>query len=381
MYSFDLSPEQRQLKDTVHRFAVEEIIPVAAEYDKKEEIPLEVCHKAWELGFLNPQVPTEYGGLGLGVMDTCLIDEEMIYGCAGIALNMVANNLAALPLLIAGDTDQKKRYLGQLAAQPSFGAFALTEPGAGSDAAGISTSYRKVGDEFVLNGTKHFITNGTIADWYVVFATHDKDDKHGGISCFVLPSDTPGITANRMHNKMGQRASDTAEIVFEEVQVPRAGLVGAEGAGFKVAMRTFDHSRPEVGAFSIGISQRALDESLKYAQQREAFGQAIVNFQAIQFMLADMAIELEAMRLLTYKAAWMLDQGAQSSIVSSYAKAFGADRTMQITTNAVQIFGGYGYLGEYPVEKLMRDAKLLQIYEGTSQIQRVVIARHLLKGP
>ena len=380
MYSFDLSPEQRQLKDTVHRFAVEEIIPVAAEYDQKEELPLDICHKAWELGFLSPQVPTTYGGLGLGVMDTCLIDEEMIYGCAGIALNMVANNLAALPLLIAGDEAQKKRYLGRLAAEPSFGAFALTEPGAGSDAAGITTSYRKVGDEFVLNGTKHFITNGTIADWYVVFATQDRDDRHGGISCFVLPSDTPGISANRMHNKMGQRASDTAEIVFEEARVSRAGLVGAEGAGFKVAMRTFDHSRPEVGAFAIGISQRALDESLKYAQQREAFGQTIANFQAIQFMLADMAIELEAMRLLTYKAAWMLDQGAPASIVSSYAKAFGADRTMQITTNAVQIFGGYGYLGEYPVEKLMRDAKLLQIYEGTSQIQRVVIARHLLKG-
>ena len=380
MYSFDLSPEQQQLEETVHRFAVEEIIPVAAEYDKKEDLPLAVCRKAWELGFLNPQIPTEYGGLGLGVMDTCLIDEEMIYGCAGIALNMVANNLAALPLLIAGTEEQKKKYLGWLIEEPAYAAFALTEPGAGSDAGGISTSYRKVGDEFVLNGTKHFITNGTIAQWYAVFATQDKDAQHGGISCFVVPSDTPGITANRMHNKMGQRASDTAEIVFEDVTVPHAGLVGAEGAGFKVAMRTFDHSRPEVGAFSIGISQRALDESVKYSQEREAFGQTISNFQAIQFMLADMAIELEAMRLLTYKAAWMLDQGAHSSIVSSYAKAFGADQTMKITTDAVQIFGGYGYLGEYPVEKLMRDAKLLQIYEGTSQIQRVVIARHLLKG-
>ncbi len=380
MYSFDLSPEQQQLKETVHRFAVEEIIPVAAEYDKKEDLPLAVCRKAWELGFLNPQIPTEYGGLGLGVMDTCLIDEEMIYGCAGIALNMVANNLAALPLLIAGTEEQKKKYLGWLVEEPAYAAFALTEPGAGSDAGGISTSYRKVGDEFVLNGTKHFITNGTIAQWYAVFATQDKDAQHGGISCFVVPSDTPGITANRMHNKMGQRASDTAEIVFEDVTVPHEGLVGAEGAGFKVAMRTFDHSRPEVGAFSIGISQRALDESVKYSLEREAFGQTISNFQAIQFMLADMAIELEAMRLLTYKAAWMLDQGAHSSIVSSYAKAFGADQTMKITTDAVQIFGGYGYLGEYPVEKLMRDAKLLQIYEGTSQIQRVVIARHLLKG-
>ena len=380
MYGFELTPEQQQLKDTVHKFAVEEMIPVAAKYDKEQEFPDDVCRKAWELGILNPLVPTEYGGLGLEVFDTCLIDEEIVYGCAGMALNMVANNLATSPLLVAGNDEQKKEYLGQLISDPVYAAFALTEPGAGSDAAAISTTYRKVGDEFVLNGTKHFISNGSVARWYVTFATEDKSQGHSAVSCFVLPADSPGVTANRMHDKMGQRASDTAEIVFEDVKVPRAGLVGAEGQGFKIAMQTFDRSRPEVGAFAIGISQRALDESVKYAQQREAFGQAIANFQAIQFMLADMAIELEAMRLLTYKAAWLLDQGAPSSIVSSYAKAFGADRTMQITTNAVQIFGGYGYFSEYPVEKLMRDAKLLQIYEGTSQIQRVVIAKHLLKG-
>ncbi len=380
MYGFELTPEQKQLKETVHKFAVEEIIPVAAKYDKEEHFPDEICRKAWELGILNPLIPTAQGGLGLEVFDTCLVDEELVYGCAGIALNMVANNLAATPLLIAANDEQKKEYLGQLVSEPVYASFALTEPGAGSDAAAISTTYRKVGDDFVLNGTKHFITNGSVAQWYVTFATEDRTQRHGAVSCFVLPAATPGITANRMHNKMGQRASDTAEIVFEDVVVPRSGLIGAEGEGFKIAMRTFDRSRPEVGAFAIGISQRALDESVKYAQQREAFGQAIANFQAIQFMLADMAIELEAMRLLTYKAAWSLDQGAQSSIVSSYAKAFGADRTMQITTNAVQIFGGYGYFSEYPVEKLMRDAKLLQIYEGTSQIQRIIIAKHLLKG-
>jgi len=380
MYGFELTPEQKQLKETVRKFAAEEIIPVAAQYDKEEQFPDEICRKAWELGILNPLIPTAQGGLGLEVFDTCLVDEELVYGCAGVALNMVANNLAATPLLVAANDEQKKEYLGQLVAEPVYAAFALTEPGAGSDAAAISTTYRKVGDDFVLNGTKHFITNGSVAQWYVTFATEDKTQRHGAVSCFVMPAATPGITANRMHNKMGQRASDTAEIVFEDAVVPRSGLVGAEGQGFKIAMRTFDRSRPEVGAFAIGISQRALDESVKYAQQREAFGQAISNFQAIQFMLADMAIELEAMRLLTYKAAWLLDRGAQSSIVSSYAKAFGADRTMQITTNAVQIFGGYGYFSEYPVEKLMRDAKLLQIYEGTSQIQRVVIAKHLLKG-
>lgn len=379
MYGFDLTAEQQQLKDTVHRFAVEEMIPLAAQYDKEQRFPDAVCRKAWELGILNPLVPTDNGGLGLPVFDTCLIDEELVYGCAGMALNMIANNLATTPLLVAGSDAQKKEYLGRLVDEPVYAAFALTEPGAGSDAAAIATTYRRIGDEFVLNGTKHFISNGSVARWYVTFATEDKGQGHRGVSCFVLPADLPGITANRMHDKMGQRASDTAEVVFEDVAVPRAGLVGTEGQGFKIAMRTFDRSRPEVGAFAIGLSQRALDESLKYARQREAFGQAIANFQAVQFMLADMAIELEAMRLLTYKAAWMLDQGAPSTIVSSYAKAFGADRTMQITTNAVQIFGGYGYFSEYPVEKLMRDAKLLQIYEGTSQIQRVVIARHLLR--
>lgn len=379
MYGFELTEEQRQLKETVHKFAAEEIIPVAAKYDKAQEFPDDVCRKAWEVGILNPLIPTQYGGLGLSVFDTCLVDEEIIYGCAGIALNMVANNLATTPLLVAGNEAQKKEYLGRLVAEPAYAAFALTEPGAGSDAAAISTTYRRIGDDFVLNGTKHFISNGSVASWYVTFATENKDDGHRGMSCFVLPADTPGVTANRMHDKMGQRASDTAEIVFEDVRVPRSGLVGQEGQGFKIAMRTFDRSRPEVGAFAIGISQRALDESVKYARQREAFGQPISNFQSIQFMLADMAIEIEAMRLLTYKAAWLLDQGAASSIISSYAKAFGADRTMEITTNAVQIFGGYGYFSEYPVEKLMRDAKLLQIYEGTSQIQRVVIAKHLLR--
>ncbi len=377
MYGFELTEEQRQLKETVHKFAAEEIIPVAAKYDKAQEFPDDVCRKAWDVGILNPLIPTQYGGLGLSVFDTCLVDEEIIYGCAGIALNMVANNLATTPLLVAGNESQKKEYLGRLVNEPAYAAFALTEPGAGSDAAAISTTYRRIGDDFVLNGTKHFISNGSVASWYVTFATENRGGGHRGMSCFVLPADTPGVTANRMHDKMGQRASDTAEIVFEDVRVPRSGLVGQEGQGFKIAMRTFDRSRPEVGAFAIGISQRALDESIKYARQREAFGQPISSFQSLQFMLADMAIEIEAMRLLTYKAAWLLDQGAESSIISSYAKAFGADRTMEITTNAVQIFGGYGYFSEYPVEKLMRDAKLLQIYEGTSQILRVVIAKHL----
>lgn len=376
---FDLTPEQRQLKETARRFAVEEIIPKAPQYDEGHTFPTDIARKAWEVGLMNPQIPQEYGGLGLGVLDTCLVDEEINYGCAGISNALGANNLAICPLVIAGNDEQKKRYLGWLSSEPAFAAFAITEPGAGSDVAAMSTTYRKVGDDYVLNGTKHFISNGSVAHWYVAFATRDKNMRHSGISCFVFAADTPGIKRTRMRNKMGQNAADTAEVVFEDVKVPRAGLVGAEGQGFKVAMQTFDRSRPEITSIGIGISQRALDESLKYAKERIAFGQPIASFQAIQFMLADMAIEIEAMRLLTHKAAWLLDQGSPSPIVSSYAKAFGADMAMRITTDAVQIFGGYGYMREYPVEKLMRDAKLLQIYEGTSQIQRIVIARNLLK--
>ncbi len=379
MFSFEMTPEQRELKELARRFAADEVIPVARQFDEEEEFPADVCRKAWELGLMNLEVPKEFGGAGLGVLDTILILEELNYGCAGVTNALAANGLAAVPLLIAGTDEQKKEYLGQLAREVSFAAFCTTEPGAGSDVAGLSTTYRKVGDEYVLNGVKHFISNGTVASWYAAFATKDKSLKHQGISCFVFPADLPGIRKNRMKDKLGQRAADTAEVVFEDVKVPRRALVGEEGQGFKIAMQTFDRTRPEIGAICIGIAQRALDEATKYALERQQFGQPIANFQAIQFMLADMAIDVEAMRLLTYKAAWMIDQGAPASIVSSYAKAFGADATMRITTDAVQVFGGYGYMKEYPVEKLMRDAKLLQIYEGTSQIQRVVIARNLLK--
>ncbi|MBI4518702.1 MAG: acyl-CoA dehydrogenase family protein [Deltaproteobacteria bacterium] len=379
MFGFDLTPEQAELKELAGKFAREEIIPLAPKHDAEEIFPDAICRKAWELGLMNLEVPREYGGPGLGVLDTILILEELNYGCAGITNALAANGLAATPLLVAGSDEQKREYLGRLTRECSYAAFCTTEPGAGSDVAGISTTYRRVGDEYVLNGVKHFISNGSVADWYVIFATKDKQLRHAGISCFVVEADLPGIRKTRMHNKLGQRAADTSEVVLEDVKVPRRALVGAEDQGFKIAMQTFDRTRPEIGAIAIGLSQRALDEATKYALERKQFGQPIANFQAIQFMLADMAIELEAMRLLTYKAAWMIDQGAAASIVSSYAKAFGADATMRITTDAVQVFGGYGYMKDYPVEKLMRDAKLLQIYEGTSQIQRVVIARNLLK--
>jgi len=378
--SFDLTTEQEQLKQTAREFAEQEIIPVAGKYDEAEEFPHDVMRKAWEVGLLNLEVPPEHGGIGLGVLDSILVLEEINYGCAGMATIMAANDLASTPLLIAGSEQQKDRYLGALTRQCAFAAYALSEPGSGSDAASLSTTYRKVGSEFVINGVKHFITNGTVAEWYVVFATRDKAMRHGGISCFVLPADTPGITAHKMKGKLGQRASDTAEIVLEEVCVPESALVGEEGQGFKIAMQTFDRTRPQIGAICIGVTQRALDECTRYALERQQFGRSIAEFQAVQFMLADMAIDLEAMRLLTYKAGWLIDSGERSSIVSSFSKAFGADHAMQHCVNAVQIFGGFGYFKEYPVEKLMRDIKLVQIYEGTSQIQRVVIARNLLKS-
>ncbi len=379
MLSFDLTPEQEQLKETARRFARDEIIPVAARHDEEQTFPTDVARKAWEIGLMNLEVPADHGGPGLGVLDTCLVLEELNYGCAGVTNAVAANGLAATPVLIAGTEGQQRRYLGQLTSEFSFAAFCITEPAAGSDVAGMTTSYRRAGDEFVLSGTKHFISNGTVASWYVVFATSDRKLRHQGITAFVFPADLPGIKKHRMKNKLGQRAADTGEVVFEDVRVPKDALLGAEGDGFKIAMRTFDRSRPEIGAIAIGVSQRALDEAVRYAKERQQFGQPIAQFQAIQFMLADMAIEVEAMRLLTHKAAWMIDHGAPASIVSSYAKAFGADHAMRITTDAVQVFGGYGYMKEYPVEKLMRDAKLLQIYEGTSQVQRVVIARNLLR--
>jgi acyl-CoA dehydrogenase len=377
MLGFDLTDEQRELKALARKFSENEIIPRAREYDEKEIFPRDICEKAFGAGLMNFGVPKELGGPGLDILDTCLICEELNYGCSGISNAIAANDLGSLPLIIAGNESQQRTYLGALAEKLTFCAFAITEPAAGSDVAGMTTTYRRDGDAFVLNGTKHFISNGSMADWIVTFATSDKRLKHRGISCFVFPSNLPGITRNRMHGKLGQRAADTGEIVYDELRIPLDSLVGNEGEGFKYAMGTFDRSRPEIGAIAIGVSQRALDECLKYSRQRNAFGQPIANFQAIQFMLADMAVSIEAMRLLTYKAAWMVDRGETPNPISSYSKLFSSEACMKITTDAVQIFGGYGYMKEYPVEKLMRDAKLLQIYEGTSQIQHVVIARDL----
>jgi len=376
---FALTDEQQRLVETARKFTKEKIIPVAQRLDEHGTFPKEICEQAWEIGLMNAEIPQEYGGLGLSTLDHVLMAEEINYGCAGIGTTLLGNNLAAMPLILAGTEDQKKKFCGSLTEAPIFAAYACSEPDAGSDVAGMRTAVRKVGQEYVMTGQKRWITNARFASWYTVFGRiGDVRDRHKGITCFVVPRDLPGVSVGKKEDKLGQRASDTSDVLFEDVKLGKEHLVGEEGQGFKIAMKTFDRSRPWIAAGACGIMRRALDECRRYALERKAFGQAIAQFQAIQFMLAEMAMKYEATRLLMWKASWSIGQGKLDAIESSYAKAFGADSAMAVATDAVQIFGGYGYTKEYPVEKLMRDAKLLQIYEGTSQIQRMVIARNLL---
>ncbi|MBT8492246.1 MAG: acyl-CoA dehydrogenase family protein [Deltaproteobacteria bacterium] len=376
-YDLQLTEEQEALIQTARDFTKNEIIPVAGKYDESGEFPGEILKRAWETGLLNPEVPEQYGGLGVGCFEHCLLLEEVSYGCLGFNTSMAGNMLASMPLLIAGSDEQKKKWLGRLIDEPVFAAYGCSEPDAGSDVASMTTKVEKKGDEYVLNGQKRWITNGGVASWYTVFATFDRSKRHKGIACFVIDADTPGVKAGRKEDKLGQRASNTTDVILEDVVVPKEALIGGEDNGFKIAMKTFDRSRPWIAAGAAGVIRRALEESRAYALERKTFGVPIAQHQAIQFMVADMAIAYEATRLLCHKAAWSVDRGEIDSIVSSYAKAYGADAAMQVTTDAVQVFGGYGYTKEYPVEKLMRDAKLLQIYEGTSQIQRMVIARNI----
>lgn len=379
MIGFQPTEEQNALIEMAARFTKERIIPIAAECDRESRFPVEVFKAGWELGLVNPTVPVEYGGAGLGELDNSMIAEQLAYGCTGIQTSMLANTLALTPILLAGSEEQKKKYLGMLTSEPLFASYATTEPTGGSDVAGIRTRFVKRGNDYVLNGEKSWITNASFASFYVVFATSDPELRHKGIAAFLVDRDTPGLRVGKHEDKLGQRASDTAAVHFEDVVVPEENLLAPEGQGFKLAMETFNQTRPDIGAMATGLMQRCLDESIAYAKERKTFGQPIVEHQMIQAILADMAISVEATRLLYQKAAWNLDTGVRNPIVSSYAKAFGADRAMQTAIDAVQVFGGNGYVRDYPVEKLMRDAKILQIYEGTSQIQRIVIARTLAR--
>ncbi len=378
--NFDLSDEQEALVAETRRFVKENIIPAAAEADHTSKFPTDVFNAAWEMGLVAPNIPEEYGGVGLHEFEHVLITEELAYGCTGIQTSMTANALAATPLLVAGTEEQKKEYLGRLTSEPIYAAYAITEPAAGSDAAGIQMRATQHGDDWVLTGEKCYITNGSWANWYTVFATVDPSLRHKGIMAFVVDRDTPGISVGKKEDKLGQRASDTATIAFDEVVVPKKNVIAEAGHGFKVAMKTFDRTRPDIGAGACGLMRRALDESVAFAQERKTFGVPISQHQMVAAMIAEMAIKYEATRLLVHKAAWQIDQGGRNSLVASYSKAFGADSAMEVATDAVQVFGGAGYMKDYPVEKLMRDAKILQIYEGTSQIQRIVIAKNIFAG-
>ncbi|MDA8121621.1 MAG: acyl-CoA dehydrogenase family protein [Deltaproteobacteria bacterium] len=375
---FDLTEEQIALQDMAHKFAANEIRPKAAECDQTGTFPMEIFRKAFDLGLMTGFIPEALGGLGLGSLESCLIEEELAWGCAGITTSMTCNGLALTPIILAGTEDQKKQFVVPFGTEFGFASFCLTEPGAGSDAGGIATTARKDGDVYVMNGRKCFITNGTHASQYTVFASTDRSRGHKGLSAFIVPRSLPGVSPGKKEDKMGQRASDTSDVLFEEVRVPAANLLGKEGEGFKIAMKTLDYARPSVASMSVGVARAALELAMQYSKERVQFGAPIAMNQAIHFLLADMAMDIEAARLLTLKSAWLLDQGRRCTKESSFAKAFAADLAMRVTTDAVQIFGGYGYMKDYPVEKLMRDAKLLQIYEGTSQIQRLVIAKEIM---
>jgi acyl-CoA dehydrogenase len=377
--SFALTEEQEALRALAREFAEKEIRPRAALYDEHSTHPEDVIAKAHEVGLMNVHVPEEYGGPGLPSFEGMLIGEELSWGCAGMAVSIVCNTLGAGPVLVAGTDEQKRRFLSPLIAEPILCSFALTEPDAGSDAARIKTTATRVGDEYVLNGSKMFISNAAHASWSVVFASTDRSKGHRGLSAFVVPMDAEGVTIEKHLDKMGQRSTDTSAFAMNDVKVPVGNLLGAEGEGFKIAMQTLDLTRPGTAAGAVGVAQAAMDYAIDYARERVTFDVPIAMHQGVSFPIADMAAETQAARLLVWQASWMIDSGygRKATLYSSFAKRFAADTAMKVTTDAVQVFGGYGYIKEYPVEKLMRDAKLFQIYEGTSQIQRLVIAKEL----
>jgi len=375
---FTLTDEQEDLRELAHNFAEKEIRPVAWDYDRDGTWPQEIVEKAWEVGLMNTHTPEVYGGPGLDYLSGCLIEEEMGWGCSGIGTSLMANGLASAPVMLGGSEETKKKYLGRLAEEPKLASFCLTEPDAGSDVSGMKTRAVKKGDKYVITGSKCFITNGSHADWFTVYAKTDPEAGHRGISAFVVDADSPGVSVDKKEDKMGQRASNTATIVFDEVEVPAENMLGEENHGFKLAMMTLDRTRPGVSALAVGIGRAAFEFAAEYSKERVQFGVPIAMHQAIQFMIADMATKVDAARLLVWNSAVLLDQGKRNTQVSSEAKRFAADSAMEITVDAVQVYGGYGFIKEYPVEKLMRDAKIMQLYEGTSQIQRLVIAREVL---
>jgi butyryl-CoA dehydrogenase len=377
-----LTPEQKMIRDLARKIAQEKMLPARAELDEKEEFPWGIVKISAEAGLMGVSMPEEYEGFGGGILEYCLVAEELSRVCLGIATSIVASGLGAMPILLFGSPEQKKKYLPDIAKGKKLAAFGLTEADAGSDAGSIRTTATRKGEGYVLNGTKQWITNGGEAETYSVIAMTDRSKGPRGASALIVDKGTPGFNFGKKEKKMGIRSSATRELVFQDCFVPKENLIGKEGMGFIVTMRTFDRTRPGVGAQGVGLAQGALDEAVRYAREREQFEKKIISFQAVQHMLADMATLVEAARALVYSVARYIDQSEnpkEISKVSGMAKVFASDVAMKVTTDAVQVLGGYGYMRDYPVEKMMRDAKILQIYEGTNQIQRNVIGLELSK--
>src|SRR5690554_118126 len=386
MIGFGLTDEQTMYQKTARDFARDVIRPASEHHDKTGEFPWEILTQAWELGLLNTMVPEEYGGLGLGALEACMLSEEMAWGCTGIGTAMEANQLATAPLIMFGTHEQKQKYLGMLVeglkddGTPHMAAYCVIEPGAGSDVQGVKTRAVKDGDLYRISGQKMWITNGAKASWYFVLAYTDQDAGYRGLTGFIVDADTPGIEVGRKEINLGQKASDTRSVSFDNVEVPAENVLGGkEGGGWAQAMGAFDKSRPIVASAAVGLARAAFEHARAYSLERTTFGKPIAHHQAVSFMLADMAMNIQAARHLVWESAWLHDQGERNTKEAAFAKAFAADMAVKVASDAVQVYGGYGYSTEYPVEKLYRDAKIFQIYEGTSQIQRVIISREILR--
>jgi len=373
----ELIGDQKMLQDLARDFAANEIIPRAEHYDVSGEWPWEIWHKARKAGLVNLNIPEEYGGPGATVLEECIVGEELSYGCSGIETALMLNQLAVLPILVAGSDEQKQRYFPKLTREGKIMSYCMTEPDAGSDVSAIKTTAIRRGDRYILNGTKTWITDGPVASYFTVFAKTSPAEGHKGMSCFIVEREWKGVSTGKPLEKMGQHAAQACQVFFEDVEVPVENLLGREGDGFMIGMRVFDKSRPGVAAAATGVARRALDEAVRYAGERIAFGKPIYMHQGLGFILADMKIRSDAARCLAWRSAWLIDQGKRNTSEAAVAKAFCADAAMQNATDAVQVFGGNGYSREYPVEKLMRDAKIYQIYEGTTQIQKNIILREL----
>ena len=380
MLNFTLTPEQEKLRERAREFALKEVLPVAWYYDEKDETPLPVIKKAFEAGIMNTDIPKEYGGKGYGILEGSILTEEISAACPGLATSIFDNSLGMKPIILCKNEEVKKKYLTKIANEFKLICFATSEPAMGSDVAGIRCKAEQAGDDYILNGTKYWITNGGIADYMTVFATVNPEKQHEGICAFLVEKDWEGVSVGEKIPKLGQRCSNTTGLNFKNVRVPKENVLAPPGKGFILAMKTFSRTRPIIGAFGVGAARSAMEYAIDYAKKRKAFGGQIVNYQAIQFKLAEMYQKIETARLLCWKAAWEADNGMDPTINASIAKIYGSEMALDVVNEAIQIFAGYGYTKMYPVEKLYRDIRLLRIYEGTSEVQRIILAGYLLKG-